>query len=383
MDIFRLIRRNLLRDKRRTLLTLASVSLVVVLLAVLLTVYNTLQATVNDPRAQRILAIRDATALGLNGLPEGYSQELRKIAGITDVMPWNFIFARVEPHRGLTGIAVEPAALPRLMPPLVKGIPAEQFRAFVANPRGVLMGRELMQRYRWKIGDTVTLIGGSVDADFPVKIEGLLRFDMLGDNFLMHHGYFRAVYCDCEVVPTNVIFFRVEDQADVAAVRQAVERRFRAEPVQIELITIVDFVGEIVSQSGDASRLVFFIMVIIALATLLVVGNMLAMSMRERSRDIAILRTLGFRARHVAGLVLGEAGLIALLGSALGGLAAYVAFHATGFSLRMGAQSYFTVGGLTVLESVTAGLVMGLLAGLGPALASLRMGVADTLRKVV
>jgi putative ABC transport system permease protein len=114
-----------------------------------------------------------------------------------------------------------------------------------------------------------------------------------------------------------------------------------------------------------------------------VVGNMLAMSMRERARDVAVLRTLGFRARHVAGLVLGEAGLIALLGSALGGLAAWVAFHATGFSLRMGAQSYFTVGGLTVLESVTAGLVMGLLAGLGPALVSLRMGIVETLRKVV
>jgi putative ABC transport system permease protein len=245
------------------------------------------------------------------------------------------------------------------------------------------MGPELMQRYHWKVGDTVTLTGGSVDADFPVKIEGVLRFSMLGDNFLMHHGYFRAVYCDCETVPTNVIFFRVEDRADVAAVRRAVAERFRGEPVQVELITLADFVSEIVSQAGDASRLVFLMVVIIGLATLLVVANMLAMSMRERSRDIAVLRSLGFHARHVAELVLGEAGLIALLGSILGGAAAYAAFHATGFSLRMGAQSYFTVGGLTVLESVTAGLLMGLLAGLGPALASLRVSVADTLRKVV
>jgi putative ABC transport system permease protein len=383
MEIFRLVRRNVLRDKRRLLLTVASVSVIVILLAVLLTVYNTLEASVNDPRAQRILAMRDRTSLFPGGLPEAYADSLRAIAGVEDVMPWNLIFTRVDPTYGLMGLAVDPEPLPRLMPPLVEDVPAEQYRAFLANRTGVLMGREAMNRFGWKVGDTLTLLGGSVNANFPVRIEGVLDFDLTADNFIMHHEYLRALRCDCAAATADVIFFRAADTADPDAVRAAVAEHFLGQPVPIELITVVEFVSEIVAQSGDASRLVLVMVGVIALATLLVVANTLAMAARERYRDVAILRALGFRGRHVFELILGEAGVVALAGCLLGGAVAFAAFHATGFSMRMGAQSYFTVGGLTVVESVAAGLVMGLLAGLGPALVCLKVDVVDALRKVV
>ena len=383
MDIFRLVFRNLLRDKRRMVLTVASVSIIVVLLSVLLTVYNTLQASVDDPRAQRILGIRDRTSVYPGGLPQAYADRLAEVDGVADVMPWNFVFTRVDPTYGLMGIAVGADALPRMMPPLVKGIPEDQLRGFQADRTGVLMGREVMNRYGWKLGDTVTLLGGSIDVNFPVHIDGVLDFNLTADNFLMHDDYFRALRCDCDAATADVVFFRVDDSADPDRVRAAVEERFAGQPVPIELISVVDFVSEIVARSGDASRLVLVMVGVIALATLLVVANTLAMSARERYRDVAILRSLGFRSRHVLELILGEAGLVALVGCLVGGATAFAAFHLTGFSMRMGAQSYFTVGGLTVLESVAAGLVMALVAGLGPALAGLRVDVVASLRKVV
>jgi len=383
MDLLLLIRRNLLRDKRRTLLTVASLSIIVLLLAVLLAVYNALQASVNDPRAQRILGIRDRTAVYPGGLPEGYIRDLRQIPGVVDVMPWDFVFTRVDLAHPLTGMAVGPDALPRLMPPVVRGVPDEQLRAFAADRIGVLMGREVMNRYHWKVGDTVSLLGGSVDADFPVRIDGVLDFDMVADNFLMHYDYYRSLACECTATLANLIFFRIDDGADLAAVRGAVEGHFRSQPQEIELITIVDFVAELAAHAGDAARLAFWMIAVSSLAILLVVANTLAMATRERARQVAILRSLGFRARHVVQFILGEAGLVALAGCAVGGLIAWGAFHATGFSMQMGVQSYFTVRGLTVLESVAAGLAMGLLAGLGPALAALRVDVVDTLGKVV
>jgi putative ABC transport system permease protein len=383
MDILRLVRRNLLRDKRRTLLTVASLSIIVILLAVLLTVYNTLQATVNDPRAQRIFGIRDRTAVYPGGLPEGYIGQLRQIGGVADVMPWDFVFARVEPTYPLTGMAVGPESLPQLMPPLVKGVPEDQYRAFAANRTGALVGPELMKRYHWKVGDTFTLIGGSVDNDFALRIEGVLAFDMVADNFLMHYDYYRSLACECSATLANLVFFRVDESADLAAVRAAVEEHFATQPEEIELVNIVDFVSEIAASAGDAARLALGMIAVTAAAALLVVANTLAMAARERARDIAVLRALGFRARQVLQLVLGEAGLLALVGCTLGTLVAYVAFHATGFTMRMGAHSHFTVGGLTALESLLASLAMGLLAGLGPALYSLRVDVVETLRKVV
>lgn len=383
MEILRLIRRNLLRDKRRTLLTVASLAIIVVLLAVLLTVHNTLEASINDPRAQRILGIRDRTAVYPGGLPEGYARDLEAIPGVVDVMPWDFVFAKVETTRALTGMAVGPDALPVLMPPLVEGIPEERYQAFAADRTGVLVGRELLNHYGWKVGDTVELFGGSVDADFPMKIEGVLDFDLVADNFIMHYDYYRSLACECAATLANVIFFRVDDGADLATVRSAVEEHFAGRPHDVELISIVDFVSEIAAQAGDMARLAFAMIAIAAVAILLVVANTLTMAARERTRQVAILRSLGFRGRHVLQLVLGEAGLLSLVGCGLGALTAFAAFHATGFSMRMGAQSYFTVGGLTVLESLAAGLAMGLVAGLAPALVSLKVDVVDTLGKVV
>jgi len=383
MGILRLIRRNLSRDKRRTLLTAASLAVIVLLLAVLLTVHNTLAASVNDPRAQRILGIRDETAVYPGGLPEGYLRDLAAIPGVDEVMPWDFVFVRVDDNRSLTGMAVGPEALPALMPPLLEGIPEQQYRAFVANRTGVLMGREIMSRYGWKVGDTVSLIGGSLDADFPVHIEGVLGFDMISENFIMHYDYYRSLACECTATLANLIFFRIDDGADVAAVRRTVEEAFVGRPHNIELITVTDFVAEIAAQAGDAVRLAFAMMAVAAVAILLVVANTLAMAVRERTRQVAILRTLGFRTRHVVQLVIGEAGLLSLIGCSLGAGAAWWAFHATGFSMRMGTQSYFTVGGLTVLESLVAGLGMGLLAALVPTFLSLRVDVVETLGKAV
>jgi putative ABC transport system permease protein len=381
MDIFRLIRRNLMHDRRRTLLTIGSVSLIVVLLAVLLTVYNTLTAAAADPQAQRVLGLRDAVGGNQGALPVAYVRELEQIEGVGRVLPWSFVHVRIDPTYRMMGIAVAPDGLREMMPPVVAAVPEDRYQAFARDRIGVLMGREVMNRYKWKVGDVVTLIGGSVGSDFPVRIAGVIEFDLLADNFILHHDYFESLSGGDG--QANVIFFRIPKPEDVPRVRREVEARLAGSPVDVEVITMLDFVREIAARAGDVSRLVLVMVAVIALSNLLVVANTLAMSARERTRDIAVLRSLGFGTRQVLGLVLGEAGLITLLGCLIGGFAAYRVFHVTGFSWRVGAQSYFSVGELTVLESMLAGLVMGLLAGLPPALASLKVDVIENLRKVV
>lgn len=381
MKIVKMVLRNLLRDKRRTLLSVASVSGIVLLLALLLTVRNTLVAAVGDPHAQRILALRERTAADGGRLPLSYADDLGRIAGVGVVMPWSYVFTRVDPTHLMTGIAVLPEGVEVLMPPVVDGIPEGEIAAFNSDRNSVLMGEEAMQRFGWKIGDKVVLQGGSIDLDFPLIIAGVLRFPLLADNFLMHHDYLDQLAGD--QAAANALFFSIPDAGDVVRVRAEVDEAFSGRPVAVEIITMFDFVSEVVSRSGDLGKVLAVMIGVVAVAALLVVANNLAMAARERTRQVAVLRSLGFRARHVLALVLGEAGMLTLLGSALGGLSAYHLFHATGFSIRMGAQSFFTVGGLTVLESVAASLVLGLLAGLGPALAALRTDVASTMRKVV
>jgi putative ABC transport system permease protein len=381
MHVLRIIVRNLLHDKRRTLLTIVSVTGIVVLLALLLTARNTLDAAATDPQAQRILALRERSAAEGGRLPLSYADHLAEIDGVGAVLRWSYVSARIDPTHLTTGIAVDPLTLKVLMPPLLSSVSDAERTAFENERTAVLMGEEMMKRFSWKVGDKVTLQGGSVDADFPVTIAGVLRFPMLADNFLMHHDYLNLLAGDQAAV--NAIFFSIPKAGDVQRVRQELADWVQGQPVQVEVITLYDFISEVVSRSGNLRNILVALITVVALAALLVVANNLAMAARERTRQIAILRSLGFRGRHVLWLILGEAGLIGFLGSALGGLGAYHMFHASGFSLRMGAQSFFTVGGLTVAQSVAAGLVLGLLAGVGPALAALHTDVTGTLRRVV
>ncbi|HEX4953130.1 MAG TPA: ABC transporter permease [Thermoanaerobaculia bacterium] len=385
-DLLRLILRNLRRDGRRTALTVASIAGTVFLLVALLAVYGTLNATLDDPRAQRVLGLQQKNAPRGGELPMPYLERLRSLEGIAAAVPWSNVYARLESLVRLQGIATDPADLPRVMPPVVEGVPPEQFRDFVANPKGVLMGRKLMEGLKWQVGDTVSLLGGSLAADFPVQIMGVLEFPLLADNFLMHNAYYQTLLdsaCACQTRgAVNMVFFLVEDGADLPGVEDRVRAAFAGQPTEVELTTIADYVGSLLSQSGDVSTLVLALTLVICLATLLVLGNTLAMAARQRTRDLAILRALGFKNRQAALVVLGEALGLCLAGSVVGGLLAFLSFHFVGFGVDLGPQSFFTVGVATVFKSTGLVLLIGILAGLPASLRALGLDVVNTLRGV-
>ena len=244
----------------------------------------------------------------------------------------------------------------------------------------MLAGRDLLNRFKWKVGDTVTLLGGSVSQDFAVTIAGVIDFPMLADNFVMHDAYFQALRKQAGGV--NLFFFRVTDQSHVDQVRQAISGWLAGQPTQTEVISVSQYVASKVAQAREVSALVLGLVIVVSLATMLVVGNTMAISARERGHDIAILRSLGFGRAHVLRLVLGEAVAVAAAGSLIGGLGAYALFHLAGFSLPLGLQSYFSVGAATVLESLAVGVTMGLLAGLPSALSATRVDVVSVMRGV-
>jgi putative ABC transport system permease protein len=379
MDLLLLVRRNLLRDRPRTALTLLSIAGAVLLLAALLTVYNALHAAIRSPAARQILALRDRHAGDSGELPRAYADELRKIDGVDSVLPWSYVSVRVGTQAATVGMATDPDALPRIMRPIVSGIPAAQYEDFRRDHNAVLMGRDLMDRFHWKPGDTVTLEGSAV-ADFPVRIAGALDFPLLADNFLMHDAYYQALRG--QGAAASIFFFHVTDPARVDEVRGEIARRFAAQPVATEVISIAQYVASVTARAGQASTFVLALVIVVSLATLLVAGNTMAMAARERSRDLAILRSIGFGRVRLLVLVLAEAVAIALLGGLLGGLGAYSVFHVVGLSIPLGPQSHFAIGGWTVLESLAVALTMGLVAGLPSALRAMRVDVLSVLRAV-
>ena len=131
-----LLRRNLLRDRLRTTLTIASIAGAVLLLAALLTVYNVLHDALDSPGARQIMALRDRHARDGGSLPFAFGDELRRTAGVEAVLPWSYVFVQVLPTLSSMGIATDPRTLPRLMPPVVNGIPGLAVSAVHGQPHG-------------------------------------------------------------------------------------------------------------------------------------------------------------------------------------------------------------------------------------------------------
>ncbi len=385
-DLLRLIVRNLGRDRRRTVLTVLSISTTVFLLVALVAVYDTLTVAIKDPRARQVLGLQERNASARGDLPLAYVDRVKETEGVAAALPWSTVYARLESLVRIQGIATDAEALPKVMPPVVEGVSEEDYANFQTTHNGALMGRKLMEAYKWEIGDTIDLIGGSIATDFPVQILGVIEFPLLADNFFMHNTYFQSLLdtaCGCRKGGSvDTIFFLVSEAPMVPMVEQRIQERFAGQPVDVELITVVDYVGSLLSQSGDISTLVLVLAIIISLATLLVLGNTLAMTARERTRDLAVMRALGFGGPHVATVVIGEAVALCLLGSLLGGLSAFGGFHFSGFNLDMGPQSYFTVGQAAVFQSVLVVMLIGFLAGLPAAVRAVGIDVVKTLRGV-
>ena len=384
-DLLRLIVRNLGRDRRRTVLTVLSIATTVFLLVALVAVYDTLTFAINDPGARQVLGIQERNSVR-GELPLAYVDRVRATEGVASVLPWSTVAARLESLVRIQGIATDARALPSVMPPVVEGVREEEYADFQSTHQGVLMGRRLMEAYDWQLGDTIELLGGSIATDFSVQIMGVLEFPLLADNFFMHDAYFQSLLdaaCGCrQSGSVDTIFFLIAEAPLVPVVERRIQERFAGQPVDIELITVVDYVGSLLAQSGDISTLVLALALVISVATLLVLGNTLAMAARERTRDLAVMRALGFGGPQVAAVVIGEALALCLAGSLLGGLGAFGGFHFTGFSLDMGPQSYFTVGQAAVLQTVLVVILIGFLAGLPAALRAVRIDVVTTLRGV-
>jgi putative ABC transport system permease protein len=376
-SLFLLARRNVFRDRLRASLTISSVGCTVLILTALLAVYNALQTAVTSPGARQVLALRETFSPESGAIPAWYRDELLKIDGIDAVMPWSYVFVQAGTVRTM-GMAADAQALPRVMPPVIRGVAAGDYEAFASDRTGVLMGRDLITRLNWKVGDTVMLQGGSVTADFRVRIYGILDFPMMADNFLLHDAYLQTLR---KTTPTySFVFFHVGRPERIPEVRRAVEAKLAGQPTGVEVISLAEYVDSIVSRAGQASTLVLALVIAIALATVLVVGNTLVIATRQRAQQVAVLRAVGFDGWRIVQVVVGEALTLAVAGSLAGGTIAYVLLQLAGVSFRVGAQTVFSAGAVTAGESLATGAITGLMASIPAAWYSTRINLVGQMR---
>lgn len=372
--------RNLFRKKTRTTLTLLSVMTAFLLFGLLQAVNVLFSAGADFVGATRL--VTQARVSFTQPLPLRLLPEIEAVPGVDKVM-WQQWFGAVwQENTQLIFFAADPYRLRDVYPEYV--MPAGQWQAFNDTRTGMIVGRALADQYGWKIGDKVPIASNI----FPQKDGSKAwTFDLVGiydgkDEQWQRQtnvGWINFAYFDeanqfgSGRAGTFTLSLENPDQAEQVA--QAIDSRFENSPDETKTQTERDFNIGFFKQIGDIGLIVRWILFAVFFTLLLVVGNTMAQSVRERVPELAILKTLGFSDASVLGFVLAEALLICVIGGLIGmGIATFL-----GNLAGRGGNFPLAVDGGVWLTGLAAMLLMSIAVGLLPALRAQRLKIVDAL----
>ncbi len=379
MKYFPLVLANLGRHKRRTLLTIASVALALFLFASLRTVVTTLARASQFGSARR-LVMMNATGFVLP-LPLSYANRLSAVKGVTKVTWTNWFGGKYgDNQRFFAQFAVDPKSYLEMYPEMV--LPEDQKQAFIRERSSAIVGRRLLDLFGWRLGQDVTIQGTIYPGDWTFTIRGVYTPSdpVINDDMLLfHHDYLE----ERMKRPGQAGWYTLEidDANNTAPLAKRLDDMFRNSSAPTKTGTEQAFNASFATMWGNVSLLMGTIGMAVVFAILLVTANAMMMSARERTGETAVLKTIGFTDRTLFGIVMVEAGIIALTGAFLGLGGAKLLYKATNFNAG-GFLPGFDVTGRTLLLGGGIALVLMLASGLVPAVRAARLPVVEALRRV-
>ncbi len=384
MHILKLIFRNALRHKLRTFLTILGITIAILAFGILRTLVNAWYSGVEASSTTRLIS-RNAISLVFS-LPLSYREKIRHIPGVTGVSYaiW-FNGTYISEKNFIPNFAVEPKTFLDLYPEYL--LPEDQKAAFLRDRKTAIAGRKVAERFRWKIGDNITLKGTIFPGAWEFVLCGIYdgAEKTADETQLFFHWNYLNERLKKTVArradQTGVYIIGIDNPGRAAEISEAVDRMFKNSLAETLTETEKAFQMSFVTMTGaivTVIQLVSFMVIVIIMA---VVANTMAMTARERIGEYAIMKTLGFGGWHIAVLIAGESLLITIIGCIIGGVLTFpVAVH---FSKTMGTFfPVFNVSTATIVLDLTASLFVGLMAAVFPTWRAVNIRIADGLRRI-
>jgi putative ABC transport system permease protein len=381
MKFLPLLWSNLWRKKTRTIFTLLSIFVAFVLFGLLMTIRTAFTFGVDIAGLDRLVLIHKVSLI--MPLPVSYLNRLRTTPGV-ELATHQSWFGGVyqDPSNFFAQIAVEPDPFLKIYPEFT--LPPEQYAAWLADRQGVIVGVDLARRFGWKIGDRIPIqatiwqpkqgqvwefnIVGMYDGEPGVdKTQFFFRYDYLDENRRVGNG----------LVGWYVV--KIADPSQAHAMGATFDEMFANSSAETKTTTEKGFVDGFAKQIGDIGAIMIAILAAVLFTMLLVAANTMAQSVRERTSELGVLKTLGFSNTSILVLVLAESVAICVIGGGLGLLVSWLFVQ----------QGDPTGGMLPVFMlpardvAIGAGLiaVLGVIAGLLPAVGAMQLGITDALRR--
>ena len=382
MKFLGLVLKSAKRSKRRTLLTVMSVAIAVFLFAALRAVLDGFNAGAEAASSTRVVTIR-STSLMFQ-MPISHLETIKSIPGVQDVTYASWFGGIYKDPKNFFGqFAVDPEGYLRMYPEIQ--LTPEERKAFLDDRTGCIIGEGLARTYGFKVGDKITLqvgipLYGQRDYDFTVRAIYRSGGAAVDNQSMMFHWK----YADERSMLKGQIGWYVTQIANpdqAPQIMRAIDEKFANSPYETKTDTERAFQTSFVSMFGNLNLLLGSIALAVVITTLFVAANTMAMSVRERTTEIAVMRTLGFPSATIFLLVAGEGLLMATVGGILGIAAARTIvnprfLNAGGFIPEIG------VNNTNVLVALALSVAIGVLAGLIPATMASRLKIVDALRRV-
>jgi putative ABC transport system permease protein len=371
---------NLFRKKIRTTLTIGSFAIALLLFGLLAAIRFAFTGGAEIAGVDR-LVIRNKTSI-IQPLPFSYRDRIARIPGVQDVTYLNWFGGVYQDEKNFfPQMAVDVPTYNKVVTDI--GVTPEQWAAFAADRRGAIVGEDIAERFHWKVGDHIPIKGVIFQGPWEFNLNGISKGPSNSGSllpFIFHEDYLEeGRQYGKGTVGWYVI--RVDNPDNSTRIAAAIDSEFGNSPFETKSDSEKEFAASWGKQMGNIKLIIMTVGAVVFVTLLLVTGNTMATAIRERVRELAVLKAMGYSDTFVLWLVLAEGLTIALLGGLLGLLLA---------SLIMPGLSRAMAGMLPPLNlkpgDFAVGLFFAIMAGvvstIFPATSAMRLRVVDALRRV-
>ncbi len=384
MKFLPLIVKNALRNRRRTLLTLSSLAVSLCLLGVMMALYYALFIGGQPAKAQaRRVVVRHKVSI-VFPLPLYYRERIAQVPGVEEVMLWSWfggVYKDARDQRNFFArMAADAERLFRVYQDYV--IPEEQKQAFIRDPAGCIVNKALAERHGFKVGDKILIRGDIYPFDLDLTVRGIYTStDFDDDTLWFNWKYMENALRNSPRLMAGGFTLLARSEQDVAAISRTIDEMFANSEAPTKTESEYTFGLSFLSFLGNIKVILMSICFAVTFTVLLITANTMAMSVRERVREVGVLRTLGFGQPAIVGLIVGESALISLAGGLLGVLVA----EGLCWVIRQGPVIVQQTKTLTIEAPVFAALMgvslaVGIASAIVPAAAAARTNIIDALR---
>jgi putative ABC transport system permease protein len=380
---FSLAFKNTFRNKRRSILTISSIAVSLCLFGVLIAMYHALFMSQPTPGQALRLVTRHRVSLA-QAIPFSDEAKVRQIPGVKEISVWNWFGGTYKDARDqrnfFARLGVEPKAFMSIRTDMK--MPEDERKAFLTDRTGCIISQDLATKLNMKLGDRVVLKGDIYPYDLELKIVGIFDDPDALQSLFFNWEYLRDLLPVGRRSLISTMAILVDSTEDSPKVAKAVDDMFAESPYPTKTESEGQFPLSFVSFLGNIKLFLMIVCAAVTFTILLVSGNTMAMSVRERIKEVGVLKTLGFNNDAILGIIVGEAVCIALIGGVIGLLLASVLTAGAGAALGafMPQLHNLSVTPFTALAAMGLSLVVGVVSSFIPAWNAARTNILDSLR---